>query len=285
MAVHSPSTGPIRQQVKQATRKAVANPWFERLARFGYASKGVVYLIAGLFTARAAFGLGGQATDKNGALLTILAEPFGRFMLALIGAGLIGYVLLRFVQALLDPEHKGDDARGIVQRAGYLLSGLLYGGLALTALRLAIGMRGDAGDQSQTLAARVFDVPLGRWLVGIAGLIVLGGGLYQLYKAYSADFSEHFRWNDMRPAERTWASWLGRIGLAARGIVQALVGLFMVQAAILFDPSKVQGSGDAIQSLAHPPFGLWTVGVVALGLAAYGVYMLVASKYSRIVTQ
>jgi len=47
----------------------------------------------------------------------------------------------------------------------------------------------------------------------------------------------------------------------------------------------VQGSGDAIQSLAHPPFGLWTVGVVALGLAAYGVYMLVASKYSRIVTQ
>ncbi|MEO7911473.1 MAG: DUF1206 domain-containing protein [Roseiflexaceae bacterium] len=285
MAARSPSTGPVRQQVKQATRNAVAHPWFERLARFGYASKGVVYLIAGLFTARAAFGLGGQATDKNGALLTILAEPFGKFMLVLIGVGLIGYVLLRFVQALLDPEHKGTDAKGMTQRAGYLLSGLLYGSLALTALRLAIGMGVGAGDQTQGLAARVFEAPLGRWLVGIAGLIVIGGGLYQLYKAYSADFSEHFRWNDMSSIERTWAAWLGRIGLAARGIVQTLVGLFMVQAAVLFDASRVQGSGSAIQSLAHPPFGLWTVGVVALGLASYGVYMLAAAKYSRIVTQ
>src|SRR3954465_14462164 len=128
MAVHSPSTGPVRQQVKQATRKAVANPWFERLARFGYASKGVVYLIAGLFTARAAFGLGGQATDKNGALLTILAGPFGKLALALIGIGLIGYILLRFVQALLDPEHKGTDAKGVAQRVGYVLSGLFYVG-------------------------------------------------------------------------------------------------------------------------------------------------------------
>jgi hypothetical protein len=285
MAVHRPSSGPVQQQVKQATKKAVANPWFERLARFGYASKGVVYLIAGLLTARAAFGLGGRAIDKNGALLTILAEPFGRFTLFLIAVGLIGYVLLRFVQALLDPEHKGDDPKGIAQRVGYLVSGLLYGGLALSALRLSFGLPGGAGEQSQSLVARVFAVPLGRWLVGIAGLIVIGAGLFQLYKAYSADFSEHFRWNDMHPIEQTWASWLGRIGLAARGIVQVLVGLFMVQAAVLFDPSRVQDSGAAVQSLAHPPFGVWTVGVVALGLAAYGVYMLVAARYCRIVTQ
>lgn len=284
MAARSPSTGPVRQQVKQATRKAVDNPWFERLAHFGYASKGVVYLIAGLLTVRAAFGLGGQATDKNGALMTILAEPFGKFVLAVIGIGLLGYILLRFVQALLDPEHKGTDAKGIAQRAGYLLSGLFYVGLALTSVRLAAGLSTNTGDQSQSLVARVFDAPLGRWLVGIAGLIVIGGGLYQLYKAYSANFSEHFRWNTMSPAERTWASWLGRVGLAARGIVQALVGLFMVQAALLFDTNKVQSSGSALQALAHQPFGLWMVGVIALGLAAYGIYMLAAARYSRIIT-
>ena len=110
MAVRSPSTGPVGQQIKQVTTKAVANPWFERLARLGYASKGVVYLLAGMFTARAAFGLGGVAADKNGVLLKILAEPFGKFMLAVIGIGLLGYILLRFTQALLDPEHKGTGA-------------------------------------------------------------------------------------------------------------------------------------------------------------------------------
>jgi len=145
MAVRRPATGSVGRQVKQATRSAVDNPWFERLARFGYASKGVVYLIAGLLTARAAFGLGGQATDKNGVLLAILAEPFGKLVLALIGIGLLGYILLRFTQALLDPEHKGTDPKGIAQRIGYLLSGLFYVGLALTALRLAGGLSANTG--------------------------------------------------------------------------------------------------------------------------------------------
>jgi hypothetical protein len=284
MAVGSPSTGSVKQQVEQATRKAVDNPWFGRLARFGYASKGIVYLIAGLFTARAAFRLGGQVTDKNGVLLTILEEPFGGLALALIGIGLVGYILLRFVQALLDPEHKGSDFKGIAQRAGYLLSGLFYVGLAVTSLRLAVGLPANTSDQSQGLVASVFEVPLGRWLIGIVGLIVIGDALQHLYKAYSANFSEHFRWNEMSPTERTLASWLGRGGLAARGIVQALIGLLMLQATLLFDASKVQSSGGALQSLAHPPFGLWTVGVVALGLAAYGLYMLVAARYSRIIT-
>lgn len=285
MAVRSPSTGPVKQQVKQATQRAVDNPWFERLARLGYASKGVVYLLAGLFSARAAFGLGGAAADKNAVLLKILAEPFGKFVLAVIGIGLLGYISLRFTQALLDPEHKGTDAKGIAQRVGYLLSGLFYVGLALTSLRLAFGLSANTGDQSQSLVVRVFELPLGRWLVGIAGLVVIGGGAYQLYKAYSSNFSEHFRWNAMSPTERIWAVRLGRLGLAARGIVQLLVGLFLAQAALLFDASKVQSSGGALLSLSHAPFGLWTVGIVALGLAAYGVYMLAAAKYSRIVTR
>ena len=87
MAVRSPSTGPVRQQAKQATRKVVANPWFERLARFGYASKGVVYLLAGLFTARAAFGLGGGTVDKNGVLLKILAERFPKWERGMVHHG------------------------------------------------------------------------------------------------------------------------------------------------------------------------------------------------------
>jgi hypothetical protein len=206
-------------------------------------------------------------------------------MLVLIGTGLIGYVLLRLVQGFMDPEHKGSDAKGIALRIGYLISALVYAGLAWTALRLASGSGGTSGNQEQSWVARLFAMPLGRWLVGIAGLIVIGGGLYMLYKAYSVDFSEHFRWNEMNTTERTWVVRLGRLGLAARGVVQVLIGLFLVQAALLFDPSKVQDPGGALQSLGQPPFGLWTVGVVAVGLAAYGIYMLAAARYSRIVTR
>jgi len=285
MAQRNMYTGDVKQQVKQGAQQAAAQPWFEQLARFGYAAKGVVYLVAGALSARAAFGLGGTTMDARGALVTILSEPFGKLALVLIGAGLIGYVLLRLVQAFIDPERKGSDAKGIAARVGYLTSAVIYGALAWTALALANGSGGTSANQGADLVGRVFALPLGRWLVGIGGLIVIGGGVHQLYKAYSADFSEHFRWNEMSATERTWAVRLGRLGLAARGIVQGLIGLFLVQAALLFDPSKVQGPGGALQSLARPPFGLWTVGVVAVGLAAYGIYMLAAARYSRIVTR
>ena len=274
----------VKRQAEQTARRAVDNPWFAGLARFGYAAKGVVYLLAGLLTARAAFGLGGRPADKQGALQTILSQPFGRVALVLIGVGLIGYVLLRFAQALLDPERKGSDAKGIALRAGYLLSGLAYGGLALTALRLAAGMAGGgAGGNQQGVIARVFALPLGRWLIGLVGLGVVGAGLYQIYRGWTADFSEHLRWGEMSAAERSWTTRLGRVGLVARGVVWALAGGFLVQAALLLDPGRVQDSGGALLALAGL-LGPWAVGVVALGLAAYGVYMLAAAKYGRIVT-
>ena len=58
-------------------------------------------------------------------------------------------------------------------------------------------------------------------LVSADGLRLDHGAAPSLPAAYSADFSEHFRWNDMSQTERTWAVWLGRSGLVSRGIVQA----------------------------------------------------------------
>jgi hypothetical protein len=283
MARHDSYAGDVKQNVQQAAQQAVGHPWFAYLARMGYAAKGAVYLLAGVLTARAAFGLGGQATDKQAALRAVLAEPLGKFLLIVIVVGLLGYVLLRLAQAIMDPERKGADAKGIAQRIGYLISALLYAGLAVSALRLIMGA-GDSSDPSRSWVARIFALPLGRWLVALVGLIVIGGGLYQLYKAYSADFSEHFRWDAMSAHERTGATALGRIGLAARGIVQGLIGIFLIQAALKIDSNQVQGSGGALQSLAGL-IGPWAVGVVAVGLAAYGVYMLAAARYGRIVTR
>jgi hypothetical protein len=106
-------------------------------------------------------------------------------------------------------------------------------------------------------------------------------GLWQGYLAYSAQFNERFCWSDMSPAEQVWTTRVGRAGLVARGILIALVGGFMVQAALMFDASKVEGSAEALQSLAGM-LGWWAVGAVAVGLALYGVYLLSAARYCRI---
>jgi Domain of Unknown Function (DUF1206) len=279
------STGNIKERAEQTARGAAAHPWVEKLARFGIASKGVVYAIAGILATGTALGVGGKITDTTGVLQTIVTQPFGKFLLSLIAIGLIGYVIWRFVQAITDPENKGRDAKGIAQRVGYALNGVIYAGLAFTAVKLALGT-GGAGNSnaSQDWTARLLAQPFGQWLVGMVGVFILGTGFYQLYEAYKAKFRRELRWGEMSQTERTWVTRLGRFGLAARGIVFGVTGLFFIIAARQSDPTEVRGLGGVLAAIAQQPYGPWLLGLVALGLIAYGIYMLVQARYRRVVT-
>lgn len=286
MTRRNPSGENVKNQAEQTAKQAAAHPWVERLARFGIASQGVVYMVVGILAAQAAFGAGGQTTDTQGALGVIASQPFGTFLLSLVAVGLIGYVMWRFVQAILDPEHKGQDAKGIVQRLGYATSGIAYAGLALAAIQLVLGSgSSNSGNASQGWTARILALPFGRWLVALIGAIVIGVGVAQLYEAYSGKFREQLKLAQMSPTEQTWTTRLGKFGLAARGIVFGIIGLFLIQAALQSNPGKVQGLDGALRELARQPFGPWLLGAVAIGLVAYGIYMTLAqARYRRVVT-
>jgi hypothetical protein len=256
--------------------------WVDRLARFGYAAKGIVYSLIGLLAVQTVIGAGGQTTDAQGALKTISRQPLGQFLLLLIGIGLIGYVVWRFVQAIQDPEHHGSDGKGIAQRLGYGISGIIYAGLAWTALQLAFGgSSGGNSNSTQDWTARLLSQPFGRWLVGLLGAFIIGLGIYQLYKAYTAKFRNKLKLREMSHEEETWAMRTGRCGLAARGIVFGLIGIFLIQAARQYDPNQAIGLDGALQTLAQQPYGPWLLGIVALGLVAYGIYMIVQARYRR----
>jgi hypothetical protein len=232
---------------------------------------------------QAAFGAGGQTTDTKGALSAIAAQPFGKFLLALLTVGLIGYVVWRFVQAVQDPEHKGDDAKGWATRLGYAVSGLIYASLAFTAIGLIRGSGGGGGGNSeQDWTARLLAQPFGQWLVGLVGAFVIGLGFYQLYQAYKAKFRKQMKLQEMSPTEETWATRIGRFGLGARGVVFCIIGFFLLQAARQSDASEVRGLDGVLQSLAQQPYGPWLLGIVALGLLAYGIHMAVQARYIRI---
>ncbi|MBD2103356.1 DUF1206 domain-containing protein [Leptolyngbya sp. FACHB-261] len=278
------------ENLKQPVAQAASNPWVERLARSGYAAKGVVYVIVGLLAAQAALGTGGKTTDTSGALQTIVTQPFGKFLLSLVTVGLLGYALWRFVQAVVDPEHANQDAgaKRWAQRFGYALSGLGYAGLALTALKLISGSGGGSGSSSggsnstQDWTARILSQPFGQWLVGLLGAIVIGVGFSYFYKAYAGKFRREFKLNEMSDTEESWAMRVGRFGIAARGVVFTIIGGFLIQAALNSDPSQAKGLGGALASLAQQPFGPWLLGIVALGLVAYGLYSGFEARYRRI---
>ena len=271
-------------QIKDTTQnaKAEAKSWVVALARCGYAAKGIVYLLIGVLALQAALGPGGKTTDSTGALHTIAGQPFGKILLGLVGIGLCGYALWRLVQAALDPENKGTDAKGIATRIGYVFSGLAYGALALTAFHIISGSTGGNGSSRQDWTAQLMAAPLGRWLVGLVGLGFFGAALYAFYVAYSAKFRDKLKLGEMSSTEETWITRLGRFGYAARGVVFAITGWFFIRAALNANPSETGGLDKALQTLAHQPYGLWLLGLVALGVAAYGIYVLAQARYRRI---
>lgn len=259
-----------------------ASNLIEPLARIGYTAKGIVYGIIGVLAVRAAFRAGGSTEGTRGAITEIGSQPFGQILLGLMALGLLGYVVWRFTTAAYDPDHPGeDDAKSYVRRVGYAVSGFAYLGLALFAGRLALGDgSGSGGGNSQESAAQtLMQQPLGRWLVGLVGVIIVCVGLYQFYRAYEASFMKHYRTGEMSATERTWAERLGRFGLAARGVTFLLVGFFFLQAAWQADPQEAGGLGEAFDALAAQSYGPYLLGIVALGFVAYGIHCLAYARY------
>lgn len=264
-----------RHQARKTVREAA--PWVQRLARLGYAAKGVVYVIIGGVAAQAAFG-GERVQGSEGALVTVLHQPFGRVMLAIVALGLAGYVLWRVVQAAMDPEHKGGGIKGVGARIGYAISAVAYGGLTLEAVRMLRG-RGGGGGGGQDWTARVMEQPFGRIAVGLVGLGIAAYGLYQGYRAVTSDLDKRLALADSPVATRRRVIALGRGGTAARGVVFCIIGWMVVKAALAYDPSRAQGLAAALTSLRDQAYGPWLLMAVALGLIAYGLFQLVKARY------
>lgn len=260
--------------------------WIVPLARFGYAAKGAVYAVVGIVSAWGAFEAGNQTTGSRGALETILEQPFGQILLGIVALGLFGYAVWRFVEAILDTENKGTDWKGIGIRILYAVVGFVYLSLAYSSAKMIFGSNNANSDDDKApeeWTALLLSQPLGQFLVAAVGFGFIGYGVYQFYKAYTKKFLEKLKTEEMSKDMQKTGTWLGQIGLTARGIVFSIIGIFLVQAAINYNPDQATGLSGALRSLEQQPFGPFILGVVALGLIAYGAYMFVLAYYRRII--
>lgn len=257
------------------------------IARAGYAAKGVTYGLVGILAAKAAFSTGGSTGGSKSAISTLAGEGvFGQVLLWAIAIGLAAYALWNFIRCAINPEDDGDGGwKEVMKRVFHAVSGIIYASLAFWTFKFLFGMKsGSSGDGgTQGMVAKVLQWPAGHWVVGIAGLCILGYGIVLLWKAYQTKLSEKLDLSSMSEKARKATIGFGRFGMAARGVVIGMVGWFFLVAAWQHDSSEAGGLGSALKTLGG--FGNVLLGVVAVGLVAYGGYELIVSRYRRIDVQ
>jgi hypothetical protein len=248
----------------------------DRAGRAGFVAKGAVYAIIGWYALEVVLGRGGAFLDKEDVAKKVELQPYGQVLLAVLGAGLACYALWRFVQAIVNP--RGEDGwKGAAKRVGWAGSGIVHAALSFTVFQTLTG----ADDGRSSWLARALAQPGGRWAFVVAGLGMMGVGVFHLWRAYSASFAKKLEQSEMSTSERKWAIRLGRLGSLARGIVFPIIGGFFVRAGLDTDLSKAKGTAAALSEIARAPLGSMLLPLVAVGLIAYGALLAVNARYRR----
>jgi len=254
------------------------------LARFGLAARGVLYIVLGVLAIQIAFGDRGEQANQRGALQEVADQPFGSVLIWLIAVGMVGYSLWRLLTALLGARSDPSATEG-KDRLKALAEGIGYGSIAALALRIALSdgsSSGGGGGGAQKNTATVLSWPGGQLLVGAAGLLVIGVGVYFVWEGWRSKFTDELKLYEVGPTARKVVVQLGRFGRIARGIAFALIGGFLVAAAVTYDPDKAKGLDGALKSLAGEPYGVALLILVGIGLVAFGCYGLAESKLRRV---
>jgi Domain of Unknown Function (DUF1206) len=246
---------------------------FAWLSRSGFVARGVMYVLVGVLAIEVATGSTSTTPDQKGALETISKQPFGHVLLVLVAIGLGGYSLWRLTRAFLG--HGPEDSDSGLDRIAAFASGCVYAIVCALAVSILLGSGGGSG-------SGVLGWSGGTVLVGIAGMVLIGVGLYQGYRGWTNDFLADSKTEEMSPRGRDTFEWLGTFGHIARMIVLVLAGVFLIKAAVEFDPEQAVGLDAKLAALAQTSYGPFLLGIVATGLIAFGAYSLADARYRRI---
>ncbi|WP_224814962.1 DUF1206 domain-containing protein [Hasllibacter sp. MH4015] len=251
--------------------------WAIPIMRAGYGGRAMVYCAVAIISLLSVWQ-GGEAQGTEAALRS-LDGGWGTLVVALIAAGLFAYAIWRAVDSFYDLEAYGWTLKGVIARAGMVVTGLAHAGigvLAITALGLARSADASGGGGgTQSLLRAIMGMQGGTWIIGIAGGLTVAAGIYYLHKAFQMTYLESLRANHFT---RNW-NWMLRLGVVAQGVLVGIIGGLLIFAAIEVDPSEAGGLGSVFDWLRDRAFGRILVVALCVGLLAFALFCLVNALF------
>jgi hypothetical protein len=269
---------------QDTARRAGDSDALEHLARVGLIAYGVVHLlVAWLAIQLAWFGGGGESADQSGAMATLAESPVGKPLLWIVAIGLIALAVWQAAEVLRWRSGwtaSGKQRTKALRKSGNsLVKAVIYVVLAILAIRFATGNGKSSSSSQQETTAGVFGWPGGQFLVGAAGLILIGVGAWHVRKGVNKHFLKQIDTTGCSSSAIRLVTRLGQVGFPGKGIALAGVGVLLIWAAVTYDASKAQGLDGALHGVLELPFGRFLLTLVAVGIAAFGAFCFVRARY------
>ncbi len=262
---------------KNRAQRVENSEWLERLVRVGLVAYGIVHLLVAYLALQLAFGTSEGAPSQQGALHQVAEQSFGTVLLWVIALGFLALAIWQFFEALWG-HRREDGGKRLFKRVGSAGRVVVYLALGLSAGKTALGEQSSSSEDQ--LTAQVMELPLGQFLVGAAGLIVIGIGGYLVSKAVRKSFEKDLQPQATSGSTGTTVVRLGQAGYTAKGVALAVIGGLLVWAAWTYDPKKAGGLDVALRTLLDESFGPWLLAFVAVGIGCFGVYCFFWARYA-----
>lgn len=260
--------------------RATGSDAFEYTARAGFAASGVLHLLVAFIIAQLAFtGTSGNA-DQSGALATLAGQTGGKIVLWVAAVGLVALGLWRVAEAIMGAKPREGagrkDDNPAWKRGKSLALAVVNFAIAFSAAKFAMGSGQSSSQQNSGMSAQLMQSGWGKVLLVAIGVGVIAVGGYHVYKGASEKFLDELTVSGGRLVTST-----GVAGYVAKGLVLGGAGVLVVVATIQADPAKASGLDAAVKTLGQAPFGKFLLILAALGIAAFGAYSFIRSKYNR----
>jgi len=260
-------------------RRAFHSPAAHFLARAGLTARGVIYILVGWVAVLVALGHSSREADQQGALHLLAGKSYGLVSLWLLGLGFAGYALWRLSEAAFGVT---GDRPGVGPRLKSLARAVVYAGLSYLAFTVIAGIDRSQSARQQDMTATAMQHPPGRVLVGVAGLVIAACGITLVVEGARRKFMKYLQTTQMSAKARRVVKLLGTTGTIARGLVFALAGVLVIDAAVAHKASESGGIDKALLTLRDQPFGEFLMMLAALGLIVFGVYGLCEARWRKV---
>jgi hypothetical protein len=263
-----------------ASRAANSKP-LEYLARAGFVCYGVLHLLFAWVALQVAFGKSGEESDQSGALQKLASQPLGKTLVIIVVVGMVALAVWQAFEAAIG-ESGPQDKEAIAERVISGIRAIVYLWLAWIGVKVISGANASQAQSQQNTTSHVMSSTGGRWLVGLAGLVVIGIGVGLVWYGLAKKFLKHLNTQQMNSTVRKTTRRLGMAGYTAKGVAYGIVGVLILIAAIKSDAAKSRGLDGALKTLAAQSYGTWLLALVAIGIAAFGVYCFSQARYRKV---